>query len=89
MAVEPPTPRPRGTGVARPVADWIVDVSPQFHSPAERVGHNGGTAPSGGGVALPASSSNTRASTLGESGSDDTTGGAGSHDDDIVGSGLA
>ena len=53
-------PRPRTSRIDDPVADCTVVESPQSAGPPIMVGHNGGTALAGGGVALPASRSSTR-----------------------------
>ena len=61
VAVDPPMPRPRTSRTDDPVADCTVVESPQSAEPPIMVGHSGGTALAGGGVALPASRSSTRA----------------------------
>ncbi|BBZ47676.1 hypothetical protein MPRM_49570 [Mycobacterium parmense] len=61
IAEDPPMPRPRTSRIDDPVADCTVVESPQSAELPIMVGHNGGTALAGNGVALPASSSNTRA----------------------------
>jgi hypothetical protein len=72
------------------VADWIVDVSPNsIRLPKESATTAGRLHLAGWRCAARFQQQYAGILVLGESGSDDTTGGAGSHDDDIVGSGLA
>ncbi len=61
VADDPPMPRPRTSRTDDPVADCTVVESPQSAELPIMLGHNGGEALAGGGVALPASTSSTRA----------------------------
>jgi hypothetical protein len=57
---DPPMPRPRASRTDDPVADCTVVESPQSAGPPIMLGHNCGIALAVGGLALPASRSNTR-----------------------------
>jgi hypothetical protein len=59
VADDPPMPRPRTSRTDDPVADCTVVESPQSAELPIMEGHNCGTALARGGVALPASISNT------------------------------
>jgi hypothetical protein len=61
MAEDPPSARPRGHGIALPVAVCTTVVSAQSADVRCRVGQAGGTDISSSGCAPPASSSSTRA----------------------------